>query len=436
MSRSWEKSRALLERARRSLAGGVSSPFRAKVPAPLYFEDGRGSRLKDVDGNWYLDYTLGWGPNILGYRHPAIVEAVRTAAEGPHTYGAQHELEYLVSEKIQSLVPCAERVSYTSSGTEAVQLAWRLCRAFTGRNLILKFEGHYHGWIDSALISYHPAPECVGPWESPTAVMPSKGQVPNAADNVVVAPWNSLEAVERVFARRGPEIAAVVMEPVLCNSGCILPRPGFLAGAREIAHRHGALFVLDEVITGFRLALGGAQEFYGVTPDVSMFGKAVAGGLAVSGVAGRAEILEMTVDGAVAFGGSFNGSPVVLAGAHATLGVLSENGGAPLKQAHRVGETVMRGIEEAARRHGVPLLVSGFGTAFAVHFTQRAELHEYRDTFEDDPALLKRLVLALFEEGVNILPDGRMYTSVVHSEEDAAETIAAFDRALARLASR
>lgn len=434
MPKSWEKSRALLERARRSLAGGVSSPFRVKAPVPLYFEDGRGSRLKDADGNWYIDYTLGWGPSILGYRHPALVDAVRAAAEGPLTYGAQHELEFLVSEKIQSLVPCAERVSYTSSGTEAVQLAWRLCRAFTGRNLILKFEGHYHGWMDSALISYHPPAASVGPWEDPTPVAPSKGQVPNAADNVVVAPWNSLEAIERVFARRGGEIAAVVMEPVLCNSGCILPRPGFLEGAREIAHRHGALFMLDEVITGFRLALGGGQQFFGVKPDLSTYGKAVAGGLSLSGVAGRADLLEMTVDGGVAFGGSFNGNPVVLAGAHATLGVLSADGGAALQQAHAVGESVMRGIAEAARRHAVPLLVSGFGTAFAVHMTRRNELHEYRDTFDDDPALLRSLVIALVEEGVYILPDGRMYTSVVHSEQDATETIAAFDRALARLA--
>ncbi|MCX6638061.1 MAG: aspartate aminotransferase family protein [Acidobacteria bacterium] len=433
MARSWEKSRALLDRASRSLAGGVSSPFRARTPVPLHFEDGRGSRLKDADGNWYIDYTLGWGPNILGYRHPAIVESVRRAAEGPHTYGAQHELEFLVSEKIQSLVPCAERVSFTSSGTEAVQLAWRLCRAFTGRNLILKFEGHYHGWMDSALISYHPAEDEAGPRESPTPVAPSKGQVPNAVENVVVAVWNSLEAVERVMARRGGEIAAVVMEPVLCNSGGILPRPGYLEGVREIARKHGALLMFDEVITGFRLALGGAQQYYGVVPDISTFGKAVAGGLALSGVAGRAEILELTIHGGVAFGGSFNGNPIVLAGSDATLRVLSADDGAALKHAHRVGRSVMEGIREAARRRGLPVLVTGFGTAFAVHFTRKPELVEYRDTFADDTDMLRRLVVALLEEGVYILPDGRLYVSVVHSEEDAKETVAAFDRAFASL---
>jgi glutamate-1-semialdehyde 2,1-aminomutase len=433
VARSWEKSRALLDRASRSLAGGVSSPFRASAPVPLHFQDGRGSRLKDADGNWYIDYTLGWGPNILGYRHPAIAGPVRRAAEGPHTYGAQHELEFLVSEKIQSLVPCAERVSFTSSGTEAVQLAWRLCRAFTGRNLILKFEGHYHGWMDSALISCHPAGDEAGPREAPTPVTSSKGQVPNAVENVAVAVWNSLEAVERVMARRGGEIAAVVMEPVLCNSGGILPRPGYLEGVREIARKHGALLMFDEVITGFRLALGGAQQYYGVVPDISTFGKAVAGGLALSGVAGRAEILDLTIDGGVAFGGSFNGNPIVLAGSHATLGALSADDGAALKHAHRVGGSVMEGIREAARRRGLPVLVAGFGTAFAVHFTRKLELVEYRDTLADDTGMLRRLVVALLEEGVYILPDGRLYVSVVHSGEDAGETVAAFERAFARL---
>jgi glutamate-1-semialdehyde 2,1-aminomutase len=432
VKRDWRRSRELLERARRSLAGGVSSPFRAKVPVPLYFEDGQGSRLKDADGNWYIDYTLGWGPSILGYRHPAVVEAVRRAAEGPHTYGAQHELEFLVSEKIQAMMPCAERVSYTSSGTEAVQLAWRLCRAFTGRNVILKFEGHYHGWMDSTLISYHPREDEAGPREAPAAVTHSKGQAQNAVENIAVARWNSLEAVERVFEQRGDEIAAVAMEPALCNSGCILPQPGYLAGVREIAHRHDALLMFDEVITGFRMSLGGAQQYYGVIPDIATFGKAVAGGLALSGVAGRAEILEMTATGGVAFGGSFNGNPIVLAGSLATLETLAADGGAALKRAHRVGEIIMEGIGEAAGKTGVALLVTGFGTAFAAHFTSKTELREYRDLFGDDAEMLRRLVVALLEEGINILPDGRMYVSVAHSEEDAAETIAAFERALGR----
>src|SRR5207253_6242988 len=185
MSRQWNRSKALLQQAAQSLAGGVSSPFRTQFPVPLYFRGGRGSRLTDVDGNEYIDYALSWGPSILGHAHPAMVEAIRCAAERPHIYGQQHELEIRVAEKIQQLVPCAELVAFTCSGSEAVQLAHRLARAFTGRNLILKFEGHYHGWMDSALVSYHPAAGEVGPIESPHSVPGSAGQVSNAILNVV-----------------------------------------------------------------------------------------------------------------------------------------------------------------------------------------------------------------------------------------------------------
>src|SRR5258705_10755350 len=274
MIENWERSKALLARARQSLAGGVSSPFRAKAPVPLYFEDGCGPRLVDVDGNEYIDYQLAWGPMILGYKHPKLVEAMQLQAELPFSYGAQHELEISVAEKIQCLVPCAERVAFSCSGSEAVQLAMRLARAFTGRNLILKFEGHYHGWMDSALVSYHPAREQTGPLENPNVVLPSAGQVANAAENVIVAPWNRPEILEQVFARHGTEIAAAIMEPVLCNSGCLMPRDGYLETAREIWGRHGGLLVFDEVVTGLPLGIAGAQGFYGVTPDLATFGKA------------------------------------------------------------------------------------------------------------------------------------------------------------------
>src|SRR5437762_11536996 len=192
MIENWDRSKALLARARQSLAGGVSSPFRAAAPVPLYFEDGCGPRLRDVDGNEYIDYQLAWGPMILGYKHPRLVEALQRQAELPFSYGAQHELEISVAEKIQALVPCAERVAFSCSGSEAVQLAMRLARAFTGRNLILKFEGHYHGWMDGALVGYRPTGQQLGPLDAPPTLLGSAGQVPNAAENSVVAPWNRI----------------------------------------------------------------------------------------------------------------------------------------------------------------------------------------------------------------------------------------------------
>ena len=434
-SRTWTRSRALLEKARQSLAGGVSSPFRAKFPVPLYLSGGRGARLTDVDGNEYIDYVLAWGPMILGYAHPAVVDAVRRAAEGPHCFGQQHELEIEVAEKICAAVPCAERVAFTSSGSEAVQLALRLARAFTKRPLILKFEGHYHGWMDSTLWSYHPRREQVGPAEAPCAVAGSAGQVANAADNLIVAPWNQLDAVEAMLRARGPEIAAVIMEPVLCNSGCLLPADGYLQAVRDLCRRHGALLIFDEVITGFRMALGGAQAFYGITPDIATFGKAVAGGLPLSVIAGRGEILDQMFTGGVAFGGTFNGNPLSLAAARATLTELARDDGALLAQANRLGIDLMNGLCEAAHKHGLPLQLTGFGAAFALHFNARTELRNYRDTLDDDAALLQRVLAAALAEGIHLIPDGRLYVSAAHTPRDIEETVAAFDRAFSAVAA-
>lgn len=418
----WQKSRELLERAARSLAGGVSSPFRVKAPVPLYFRNGCGARLEDVDGNEYIDYVLAWGPMILGYRHPAIVDAMRRQAELPADYGAQHELEFAVSEQIQSLMPCAELVAYTSSGSEACQIAFRLARAFTGRDLILKFEGHYHGWMDGALVSYKPSLAQVGPAGAPAAVPGSRGQVPNAADNIVVAPWNDCDALERIVDAQAGRIAAIAMEPVLCNSGCILPADGYLQRVRDLCSSRSILLYFDEVITGFRQSLGGAQQFYGVTPDLATFGKAVGGGAPLSGVAGRRDILMQLFDG-VSFGGSFNGNPVSLASAHATLTELSRDGGAPLAHAHAVGRILIQGIREIVRERGLPALVSGFGAAFAIHFTEKSELRDYRDTLADNQDLLRKFLYRALEEGLHIVPDGRMYVSAVHTPRDIEETL-------------
>lgn len=430
----WARSRTLLARARQSLAGGVSSPFRAKFPVPLYFAHASGSRMTDVDGNRYIDYTLAWGPLILGHRHPALVEALRRQAERPHIYGAEHELEYAVAEKIQRLVPCAERVAFTSSGSEAVQLALRLARAAVGRTLVVKFEGHYHGWMDSVLVSHHPTAEQMGPPEAPRPVPESRGQVNNALENLLVAPWNRLEAVERLFQQRGSQIAGVILEPVLCNSGCLLPEPGYLEGLRDLTVRYGSLLIFDEIITGFRMGLGGAQGFYGVRPDLATFGKALGGGAPLSAVAGRREILELMFEADVAFGGTFNGNPLSLACAEATLRELERDGGAALAHANRVGGLLMDGLRRVADRRGVKLQICGFGAAFALHFTGKSVLRDYRDTLDDDRRLLARFLQRALEEGVYLLPDGRMYVSAAHSVEDVEQTLEALDRALAGVA--
>ena len=426
--RDWSKSRSLLERARNSLVGGVSSPFRAKAAVPLYISGGQGSRIVDADGNSYIDYALAWGPLILGHSHPELCRAVAERALGSHTFGAQHEDEFIVAERIRHLVPSAERVAFTSSGTEAVQLALRLVRAASGRDRVVKFEGHYHGWADSVLISYHPAAEEVGPREAPHAVLGSRGQVANSAENVAISVWNSLDALEATFARYPGEIGAVIMEPVLCNSGCLLPLRGYLDGVREITRRHGALLIFDEVITGFRQSLGGAQQVYGVIPDVTTLGKAIAGGPALSAVAGSTDIMEAILHGGVSFGGTFNGNPLSMAAARVTLnelGKMAEE--APLARANRLGQKLMNAFRNSAQTHGVPLVVCGFGAAFAIHFTRCERLDQYRDTLSDDGEKLREFLYCMLKAGIYTLSDGRFYVSTAHTEQDVAETADAVD---------
>ena len=433
MADRWSQSRSLLERSRQSLAGGVSSPFRAKAPVPLFLADALGSSITDVDGNRYIDYTLAWGPLILGHRHPRIVAAVREQADRPHIYGAQHALEYEVAELIQTLVPCAERVAFTSSGSEAVQIVLRLARAFTGRTLIVKFEGHYHGWMDSVLLSYKPNAgqlDHAGPNEG---IAGSPGQVGNAGDNVLVLPWNDAAKLAALLEERGSEVAAIITEPVLCNSGCIEPDAHYLQRVAALAKSHGALLIFDEVITGFRRDVGGAQKFYNVTPDLATLGKAIGGGLPLSAIVGRRDVLEMMFTRGVSFGGTFNGNPLSLAAALATLTELAEEDGRPLRRANLLGEQIIQGIRASAERHGVPLLVTGFGAAFALHFTKLGELRDYRDTLADDATRLHHCLLECLREGLCLVPDGRMYVSTVHGEADAETTVAAVDRVLSRL---
>ncbi|MCC6391266.1 MAG: aspartate aminotransferase family protein [Bryobacterales bacterium] len=432
MKSKWERSEAMLARSRKSLAGGVSSPFRAKAPVPLFFQDGKGSHLWDVDGNEYIDYQLAWGPMILGYNHPKMTARMREAAEKPLSYGSQHELEITVAEKIQSMVPCAERVAFTSSGSETIQLAHRLARTFTRRRLILKFEGHYHGWMDGALHSYKPREGETGSLEEPRAVPGSRGQVANSVENVVVAPWNRLDLLEHILDVHEGDVAAIVLEPVLCNSGCLMPEPGYLRGVRNLAARHGCLLVFDEVITGFRIHPGGAQKHFGVTPDLATFGKAVGGGVPLSVIAGRAEIMELMFHGGVVFGGTFNGNPLSLAGASVCLEELDRDVGVALRHANRMGETLMEGIREHARRLGIAMQVTGFGAAFYPHFTELERLRDYRDTLADDRDKMQRFLRAALEEGVQLVPDGRLYVSAAHTARDIAETVDRLGRALGK----
>jgi glutamate-1-semialdehyde 2,1-aminomutase len=420
----------LAERARAVLAGGVSSDARRGMPEPVYVDHARGAYLVDVDGNRYVDYVLGQGPMLLGHSAPEVVEAVTRQVARGQAYAGQHPLEVEAAELVQRLVPCADLVRFNTVGSEAVLGAWRIARGVTGRSKVLKFEGHYHGWLDAALFSLHPPVEAAGPRQAPHVVPGTGGQQLSAAGDLLVAPWNDPAAFTALMDQHGHEVAAVVMEPLLCNTGCIAPEPGFLETVRAACDAHGALLIFDEVITGFRLAAGGAQEHFGVGPDLAVFGKAIAGGLPVAAIAGRAEVMDVVVTGKVGHAGTFNSNPVGMAAAVATLGRLERDRDELYPRVRATGQRLMAGIRRAAAEAGVPLLVDGPGPVFQTYLTERTAVRDYRDFAATDRVGAARFHAELLRRGVNVVARGLWFLSAAHTDEDVDATIAVVEDVL------
>jgi glutamate-1-semialdehyde 2,1-aminomutase len=430
----FDASAKLYERARRVIPGGVSSNIRAKwKPFPLFYSHGRGSRVWDADGNEFIDYVLGRGPLILGHSPAPVVEAVKRQLDRGLMFAGQHELEIEVAELIAKLVPCAERVRFSNSGSEAVHMALRLARACTGRVKHIRFEGHYHGWFDNVFYSYAPKLEDAGPRESPRPAPVSKGQPPSDAENVIVLPWNALAAVERTLAERGREVAALITEPIMCNSGGILPRPGYLEGLRSLCTKHGVILIFDEVITGFRLGPGGAQGRFGVTPDLATFAKAVAGGFCVSALAGRAALMDEIATLATVHAGTYNSNPPCLAACKAALEALTAEGGAAYRTIFARGEALMKGIAERAAKAGKRAAVRGLPPCLHVSFGETGEVTDYRTFARRDAAAHERFWEALQEQGVRTVPEGTWFVSAAHTEEDVERSLRAVEEALRRV---
>lgn len=357
-------SRELFERASNVLAGGVSSEFR-KSAQPIFYERGRGSHIWDVDGNQYLDFTLSQGPQILGHGHPQVLEAVQAASQSGQLFAGGHLGELELAETLQRLIPCAELMRFSLSGSEADHGALRLARAATGKAKFVRFEGHYHGWFDNAAVGVGaPSLDAMGPRENPTPVHWTQGLPPRIEDELILLPWNDLALLEQTVAARHDEIAAIITEPVMCNTGCIPPQAGFLEGIRALCDRYGIVFILDEVVTGFRLGMGGAQRFFGVTPDLAIFGKAMASGYPISVLCGKRELsdgrplMQLMAQGKVVHAGTLNGGNPSVAAAAATLAVLEED--RVHERLFALGKRLMKGLEDAARR-GLESVGAGSG---------------------------------------------------------------------------
>ncbi len=423
-----ESARRIRENSR-YLAGGASSNFRLGIsPTPLVFERGEGACLYDVDGNRLIDYYLGMGPMILGHSPAGVIAAAQAQMQRGILYAGQTDVEAEVARRVCAMVPCAERVRFAGSGSEVVQAAFRLARAATGRTAMVKFEGHYHGWLDNVLWSNAPAPDASGPEDAPAKIPGSKGQDLDAGRHIEVLSWNRLDLLEQRLARG--DVAGVIMEAAMCNSGAIQAAPGYLEGVRDACTKHGTILIFDEVITGFRLAPGGAQEKFGVTPDLATFAKAIANGFPVAAIAGRGDILDLFAQG-VAHGGTFNGQPIAMAATLATLDELTPELFATIEQR---GHRLMDGIRDALAAAGHRAQVTGWGTFFHVAFDLAAPARNWRDLTLVNHAKYVAFTTALAYNGVRALERGAWFMSAAHDDAIIDETLEAVRRAAREIA--
>jgi glutamate-1-semialdehyde 2,1-aminomutase len=415
------RSHALFEAARQVIPGGVTSSIRAGArPHPLYFERGEGPYLWDVDGNRYVDYALGYGPLILGHAPAVVRDAISAQLERDLTFGSQHRLEPDLAQLLVDTVPGAEQAIFATTGSEAVAAAVRLARAVTGHDLVIKFEGHYHGWLDGIFASTGFDPGRSGPADRPATVPATIGIPESTLADVAVAQWNDLGSVETILAEHASGVAAILCEPVAVNGGLIAPAPGFLEALRRLANERGAMLVFDEVITGFRLALGGAQERFGVTADLAIFAKAIAGGIALSAVTGSRAVMAPIADGRLAHNGTFNGNPIAMASGVASLRHLLDGRDRIYPELDRLGARLAAGLVAASPR----LTVRQIGPIVHTAIDEPAEVRTIRDR-TGDPGAHARFIEALLPRGIHATPRGLWYLSTAHRDADIDATAGA-----------
>ncbi|MCI5623772.1 MULTISPECIES: glutamate-1-semialdehyde 2,1-aminomutase [Anaerostipes] len=410
------KSRELFERARKHMPGGVNSPVRAFGAVggtPRFIASASKDRVVDVDGNEYIDYVCSWGPGILGHAHPRVIEKVQEACEKGLTFGAPTEREVILAEMISELMPSMEVSRLVNSGTEAVMSAIRAARGYTKRDKIIKFKGCYHGHSDGLLVK-------AGSAALTTSVPDSAGVPADYTKNTLVAAYNDRRSVEELFEANPEEIAAVIVEPVAANMGVVLPEDGFLQFLRDITEKYGSLLIFDEVITGFRLALGGAQEYYQVTPDLTTLGKIVGGGMPMGAYGGKREIMRMvSPDGPVYQAGTLSGNPVATAAGIETLKILKEDP-AIYQRLEIKTKKLAQAVKEAA---GDKVYVNQIGSLMSVFFTSR-EVKNYEDAVSSDTEKYARYFQDMLERGIYLAPAQfeAMFVSDAHTEDDIEKT--------------
>ncbi|HGO5816190.1 TPA: glutamate-1-semialdehyde 2,1-aminomutase [Mannheimia haemolytica] len=423
-------SEQLFEQAQKVIPGGVNSPVRAFKGVggtPVFIEKAEGAYITDSDGKQYIDYVGSWGPMVLGHNHPAIIDAVLKAVPKGLSFGAPTAAEITLAELVCKLVPSIEMVRMVSSGTEATMSAIRLARGYTNRDKIIKFEGCYHGHSDSLLVKAGSGALTLG--------QPSGPGVPaDFAKHTLTCTYNDLDSVKAAFEQYPNEIACLIVEPVAGNMNCIPPQEGFLQGLRELCTQYGAVFIIDEVMTGFRVALGGAQSYYGVTPDLTTLGKIIGGGMPVGAFGGKKEIMEyIAPTGPVYQAGTLSGNPIAMAAGLACLTELSKAGNETILAEKT--KTLSEGFKALADKHNVPLTVQYVGGMFGLFFTEQKAVTNFQEVMKCDAAKFNRFFHLMLEQGVYLAPSAfeAGFMSLSHSDEDIARTLEAADKAFGKL---
>ena len=423
------KSQQLFSEAKKFIPGGVNSPvraFRSVGGNPLFIDHAAGAHLFDADGNRFVDYVLSWGPLVLGHAHPQVIAAVKATAERGTSYGAPTAIETELAKVVCDMVPSAEMVRFVNSGTEATMSAIRLARAFTGRDKIIKFAGNYHGHGDMLLVKAGSGVATLGLPDSP-------GVPSGTAQDTLIADYNNLDSVRELFAANPDQIAAIIVEPVAGNMGVVPPAEGFLEGLRTITETEGALLIFDEVMTGFRVALGGAQSLYGVTPDLTTLGKVIGGGLPVGAYAGKAEIMQMVAPaGNMYQAGTLSGNPLAMAAGLETLKILRQPGVFDGMVANT--EKLGAGIGAAAERAGIPVYQTQVGTMFCTYFSD-SPVSNWDTAAQSNTERFGKFFWGMMERGVYLAPSQfeAGFMSAAHSDEDIAATIAAAESVFAEI---
>jgi glutamate-1-semialdehyde 2,1-aminomutase len=432
------RNQELYERALKVMPGPQSN---LRIPIgtkPTFIVEGKRAHFWDVDGNEYIDFMLAAGPGIFGHGNEEYVQALKRQLDTLYyliSGAAQSPMEVELAEKFVKYVPCAEKVRFCLSGTEAVQLAIRLARAYTGRPYFIRFEGHYHGWLDNVLGGMVDDNTMGRPFavDSDQDPLGTDGKAPGAFQESFKLPWNEIGVLERVLEKYGNEVAMVLMEPINCNGGCCSPRPGYLEKVRELCTKHGIVLCFDEVITGFRVGLSCAQGQLGVTPDLATFGKALAGGIPMGAVAGKTEILDLLLKQKVIGAGTFNGYPFGIAASLTSLKILEKDNGAHYRKVDRFQGRLMEGLREISRRRSMPTLIQGPRGVFFYQFIDKEVAYSVRDLKEADVAKQNKFRKLLAEEGVLIMWGGRWYISGGLTDKDVDEALECADRAISRL---